>query len=48
VSSFSIHDKTVKKLSSNWIRPPVRDWLAEGFDTLDLREANALLDEMGL
>jgi len=33
---------------ANWIRPPVQDWLAEGFDTLDLREANALLDEMGL
>jgi hypothetical protein len=48
VSSFSIRDRTVKKLSSYWIRPPVHDWLTEGFDTLDLREAKALLDEMGL
>jgi hypothetical protein len=38
----------VKKLSSYWIRPPVHDWLTEGFDTLDLREAKALLDEMSL
>jgi hypothetical protein len=48
VSSVSIRDRTVKKLSSNWVRPPVHDRLTEGFDTLDLREAKALLDEMGL
>jgi hypothetical protein len=25
---------------------PVYDWLTEGFDTLDLREAKALIDEL--
>jgi hypothetical protein len=25
---------------------PVYDWIAEGFDTLDLKEAKALLDEL--
>jgi hypothetical protein len=25
---------------------PVYDWLTEGFDTLDLKEAKALLDEL--
>jgi hypothetical protein len=25
---------------------PVYDWFTEGFDTLDLREAKALLDEL--
>jgi hypothetical protein len=26
---------------------PVYSWFSEGFDTLDLKEAKALLDEMG-
>jgi predicted ATPase len=26
---------------------PVYDWFTEGFDTLDLKEAKALLDELG-
>ena len=26
---------------------PVYGWFAEGFDTLDLKEAKALLDELG-
>ena len=26
---------------------PVHGWFTEGFDTLDLKEANALLDELG-
>jgi hypothetical protein len=25
---------------------PVYDWFAEGFDTLDLRDAKALLDDL--
>jgi len=25
---------------------PVYDWFTEGFDTLDLKEANKLLDEL--
>ena len=25
---------------------PVYDWFSEGFDTLDLKEAKALLDEL--
>jgi hypothetical protein len=26
---------------------PVYDWVTEGFDTLDLKEAKALLDTLG-
>jgi len=26
---------------------PVYDWFTEGFDTADLKEAKALLDELG-
>ncbi len=26
---------------------PVYDWFTEGFDTPDLKDANALLDELG-
>ncbi len=28
------------------LRAPVYGWLAEGFDTLDLKEAKALLEEL--
>ena len=28
------------------LRAPVYDWFTEGFDTLDLKEAKALLDEL--
>jgi predicted ATPase len=27
---------------------PIYAWFTEGFDTLDLKEAKALLDELGL
>jgi len=27
---------------------PVYEWFTEGFDTLDLKEAKALLDELAL
>ena len=26
---------------------PVYEWFTEGFDTADLKDANALLDELG-
>jgi hypothetical protein len=28
------------------LHPPVYGWFTEGFDTLDLKEAKALLDEL--
>ena len=32
--------------ASCWLLAPVYGWFTEGFDTLDLKEARALLDEL--
>jgi predicted ATPase len=35
-----------KRLQAYELLAPVYDWFTEGFDTLDLKEAKALLDEL--
>jgi hypothetical protein len=30
-----------------WLLAPIYNWFTEGFDTRDLREAKALLEELG-
>jgi predicted ATPase len=35
-----------KRDESRELLAPVYDWFTEGFDTLDLKEAKALLDEL--
>jgi len=36
-----------KRAEAHDLLAPVYDWFAEGFDTQDLKEAKALLDELG-
>ena len=36
----------VKRQQARELLAPVYGWFTEGFDTLDLKEANALLDEL--
>ena len=35
-----------KTVEARELLPPVYGWFIEGFDTLDLKEAKALLDEL--
>jgi predicted ATPase len=35
-----------KRTEARDLLAPVYDWVTEGFDTLDLKEANKLLDEL--
>jgi hypothetical protein len=35
-----------KRTAAHDLLAPVRGWFTEGFDTLDLKQANALLDEL--
>jgi predicted ATPase len=36
-----------KRQEAHDLLAPVYDWFTEGFDTLDLKEAKALLDKLG-
>jgi predicted ATPase len=46
VSLAQLHRDQGRRVEARELLAPVYGWFTEGFDTPDLREANALLDEL--
>jgi predicted ATPase len=47
VSLARLHRDQGRRAEAHELLAPVYGWFTEGFDTLDLKEAKALLDELG-